>query len=45
MYARMKVPTVLKQWVPLTTGIETGQRLLVPLYEVIRGKSTSSTAG
>ena len=37
MYARMKVPTVLKQWVPLTTGIEAGQKLLVPLYEVIRG--------
>ncbi len=37
MYARMKVPTVLKQWVPLTSGLEAGQKLLVPLYEVIRG--------
>jgi polyphosphate kinase len=37
MYARMKVPTVLKQWVPLTSGLEAGLKLLVPLYEVIRG--------
>jgi polyphosphate kinase len=37
MYARMKVPTVLKQWVPLNSGLEAGQKLLVPLYEVIRG--------
>jgi polyphosphate kinase len=37
MYARLKVPTVLQQWVTLTTGLEAGQRVLVPLYEVIRG--------
>ncbi len=37
MYARLKVPTVLKQWVALGTGLESGQKLLVPLYEVIRG--------
>ncbi len=37
MYARMKVPTVLKQWVPLTAGLEPGKKLLVPLYELIRG--------
>ena len=37
MFARVKVPEVLKQWVPLTAGLEKGQRLLVPLTEVIRG--------
>ncbi len=37
MYARLKVPTVLKQWVGLNAGLESGQKLLVPLYEVIRG--------
>ncbi|MGA9673178.1 MAG: polyphosphate kinase 1 [Terracidiphilus sp.] len=37
MVARMKIPTGLKQWVPLTTGMEPGQRLLVPLQEVIQG--------
>jgi polyphosphate kinase len=37
MYARMKVPTILKQWVVLTSGLEAGQKLLVPLYEIIRG--------
>jgi polyphosphate kinase len=37
MYARLKVPTVLKQWVAVNAGLESGQKLLVPLYEVIRG--------
>ncbi|HUA98384.1 MAG TPA: polyphosphate kinase 1 [Terracidiphilus sp.] len=37
MVARLKIPTGLKQWVPLTSGLQTGQRLFVPLYEVIRG--------
>jgi polyphosphate kinase len=37
MVARMKIPTGLKQWVPITVGLDAGQRLLVPLYEVIRG--------
>src|SRR5271170_1959839 len=37
MYARLKVPTVLKQWVAVHAGLEAGQKLLVPLYEVIRG--------
>jgi len=37
MYARVKVPEVLKQWVPLTTDLDHGQKLLVPLVEVIRG--------
>jgi polyphosphate kinase len=37
MFARVKVPEVLKQWVPLTADLEPGQKLLVPLLEVIRG--------
>jgi polyphosphate kinase len=37
MYARLKVPTVIKQWVSLSTGLESSQKLLVPLYEIIRG--------
>ena len=37
MYARMKVPVVLKQWVPLTADLAPGQRLFAPLYEIIRG--------
>src|ERR1019366_5657998 len=37
IHARIKVPSVLKQWVPLSTGVAAGERLFVPLYEVIRG--------
>jgi polyphosphate kinase len=33
----MKIPVGLKQWVPLTMGVEQGHRLLIPLHEVIRG--------
>jgi polyphosphate kinase len=37
MYARVKVPAGLKQWVPLKADLEPRQQLLVPLYDVIRG--------
>jgi polyphosphate kinase len=37
MIARLKIPAGLKQWVPLTQEVTPGQRLLVPLHEVIRG--------
>ena len=37
MFARVKVPDVLKQWVSLSADLEPGQRLLAPLHEVIRG--------
>ena len=37
MFARVKVPGTLKQWVSLETDLKPGQKLLVPLYEVIRG--------
>lgn len=37
MNARVKVPGVLKNWIPLTSDLDKNQKLLVPLYEVIRG--------
>jgi len=39
MYARVKVPGVVKQWVALETGVKPGERLLLPLYEIIRGNA------
>jgi polyphosphate kinase len=37
MYARVKVPGVLKNWVPLRADLEAGQTLFVSLHEIIRG--------
>jgi polyphosphate kinase len=37
MYARVKVPSGVKQWVSIETGLASGQKLLVPLHEVICG--------
>src|SRR6202021_78915 len=37
MYARGRVPAVLKNWVSLVTDLEAGQKLFVPLHEVIGG--------
>jgi polyphosphate kinase len=39
MYARVKVPGVVKQWVALETGVKPGEKLLLPLYEIIRGNA------
>lgn len=39
MYARVKVPGVVKQWITLETDVAPGQKLLLPLYEVIRGNA------
>jgi len=36
-YARVKVPDVLKQWIPLETGKSPGEQVFVPLREVICG--------
>jgi polyphosphate kinase len=36
-YARVKVPTVLKQWIALEADARHGERIFAPLYEVIRG--------
>ena len=45
MFARVKVPGVIKQWVPLETDLQPGQKLLVPLHEVIRGNLHSLYSG
>ena len=37
MLARVKIPSVLKQWVSLEADLEPGQKLMVPLSEVVRG--------
>lgn len=37
MVARMKIPSSLKQWIPLTAGSDAGTRLFIPLHELIRG--------
>lgn len=39
IYARVKVPGILKQWIPIEADLAPGGRLFVPLYEVIRGNA------
>jgi polyphosphate kinase len=39
MYARVRIPGGLKQWVALTSGVDAGQKLFVPLYEIVRGNA------
>ena len=39
MYARIKVPSGVRQWLPFQADVESGQTLLVPLHEVIRGNA------
>src|SRR5262245_19970931 len=39
MYARIKVPAELQQWIPLQADVEPGQTLLVSLHEVMRGNA------
>jgi polyphosphate kinase len=36
-YARIKVPHVLKQWIPLKAEVSPGQTVFVSLHEAIRG--------
>ena len=38
-YARVKVPPVLKQWIALEAGVPSGEQVLAPLYELIRGNA------
>jgi polyphosphate kinase len=45
MYARLKVPVVLKYWVPIFADLEPGQKLFVPLYELIRGNADKLYGG
>ena len=44
-YARVKVPSALKGWIALETDVPTGQKLFVPLYEVIRGNAAKLYGG
>jgi polyphosphate kinase len=37
MYARVKLPTILKRWVAMQADVPPGQRVLTPLHEVIQG--------
>jgi len=37
MYARIRIPNSLKQWVPLTSDLNPAQKLFVPLHEIVRG--------
>lgn len=37
MFARVRIPIGLKQWVPISADLNPGQKLFVPLYEIIRG--------
>src|ERR1019366_10138619 len=34
IFARIKVPGVLKQWVPLRADVAAGEQLFVPLHEI-----------
>jgi polyphosphate kinase len=37
MYARVRIPAGLKNWVALSAEVEPGQMLFVPLHEIVRG--------
>jgi polyphosphate kinase len=37
VYARVRVPSLLRQWIPLESGVASGQQVLVPLHELICG--------
>jgi len=39
VYARVKVPGVVKNWIPVVSDLEAGQKLFVPLHEVIGGNA------
>src|SRR3984885_11048674 len=45
MYARVKVPGVVKQWVALETDVTPGEKLMLPLYEIIRGNAHKLYSG
>ena len=44
-YARIKVPSVLKQWIPIETDVPSGQMVFIPLHEVIRGNAHKLYSG
>jgi len=37
VYARVRVPSLLRQWIALESGVPAGQRVFVPLHELICG--------
>jgi len=37
MFARVRIPSGLKQWIPLSHGLDTGQKTFVALHEIVRG--------
>jgi polyphosphate kinase len=45
MYARVKVPAVLQQWLRLQADVAPGHTLLAPLYDVIRGNGHKLYSG
>jgi polyphosphate kinase len=45
MYARVRIPGGLKQWVPLSADLERGHKLFVPLYEIVRGNAHKLYSG
>src|ERR1700760_2607710 len=45
MFARVKVPNGVKQWVSLQSDLQPGQKVLVPLHEVICGNLHALYAG
>jgi polyphosphate kinase len=44
-YARVKVPSVLRQWIGLESDVAPGQKVFVPLHEVIRGNANKLYGG
>ena len=45
MYARLKVPAVVRPWIPLQADVEPGHTCLVPLHEVMRGNAHKLYSG
>jgi polyphosphate kinase len=45
MYARVKIPNGLRQWVPLSAELDPGKKVFIPLYEIIRGNVHKIYAG
>lgn len=45
MFARVKIPGGLKNWVPISADVDSGQRLFVPLYEIARGNANKLYGG
>jgi len=39
MFARVRIPAGLKNWVAISADLEAGQKLFVPLYEIVRGNA------